>query len=202
MKKLAFLVLAAIAFAQAPTNRTLEREASDRRLISSADPVVSIEFAKGFKYAGGQRVTIYGVAEAEQYFFVEAAKDRTLSRWYLLQFEHYLPDNTRTYKYDLPEKVSLGPIEFTADLQIVPDLFTQRRDPASDGFAAQRLLRSKGYSLNGTFAVARMFHLPSPDHRKELMILYGERLSPGTSESDAKRAVLNHSQKNIAILAK
>jgi hypothetical protein len=202
MKKLLFLVLAAVAFAQTPGNHPLDREASDRRLISSADPAVAIEFAKGFKYAGGQRITIYGVAEAEQYFFVDAAEDRTLSRWYLLQFEHYLPDNTRTYKYDLPEEFHLGPLNFTADLHFVPGFFTEKRDPASDGFAAQRLLQRKGYRLDGTFAVARMFHLPDPEHRKELMVVYGERVKPDTAESYAKRAAFDHARQNITFGAK
>jgi hypothetical protein len=52
----------------------------------------------------------------------------------------------------------------------------QADDPASDGAAIERLLAKHRLSFPRKTVRVRMFHLPSPDRRAELMIIYGEAL--------------------------
>ena len=53
----------------------------------------------------------------------------------------------------------------------------QSEDPQSDGAAVARLLAKHGLSFPKQAVRVRMFHLPTPDRRSELMIIYGEALS-------------------------
>ena len=78
-------LLASICSAQT----ALQRRVEGSTLVSAADPSASLTFDKAFVYAGGQSIDIFKVAGAEQYFFVDAAADRTVRRFYWIQFEHY-----------------------------------------------------------------------------------------------------------------
>src|SRR6476620_7661115 len=64
-----------------------QREARGRTLRSSFDPAVCLQFSDQYSYAGGQRFILYGVADAEQHFFVDAGPDRVLRSFYWIQFE-------------------------------------------------------------------------------------------------------------------
>jgi hypothetical protein len=52
----------------------------------------------------------------------------------------------------------------------------RNEDPNSDSAAITRLLAKSSLKLPSRAARVRMFHLPTPDHRTELMIIYGEAL--------------------------
>ena len=90
------------------------RDVKGGTLVSEADPAVSLAVDKAFTYAGGQTIDIQKVAGAEQHFFVDAAPDRSIRRFYWVQFEHYYPDNAHSYDYSrIPQKpVSLGRLAF------------------------------------------------------------------------------------------
>ena len=54
----------------------------------------SINVQRGFRYAGGQRFILKGVADAEQHAFAEAGVDGAIARFYWFQFESLLPAAT------------------------------------------------------------------------------------------------------------
>ena len=58
----------------------------------------TITFDLAVSHIGSQRFTLYGVADAEQHFFVDADLSNTIRRFYWLQFEHYLASNNDHYK--------------------------------------------------------------------------------------------------------
>ena len=177
------------------------REVKAGTLISTADPAASFTFDEAFPYAGGQTIDILKVAGAEQYFFIDAAADRSIRRFYWVQFEHYYPSNTDTYDYSgIPQKpVALGRLAFMGDVRVSPDYFTMDDRPGSDSKAAADFLRAKGFKLAGTFVSLRLFHLPDASKRRELMIIYGEVLPGGASEERAKSEITAHAQANIKV---
>ena len=177
------------------------REVKAGTLISTADPAASFTFDEAFPYAGGQTIDILKVAGAEQYFFIDAAPDRSIRRFYWVQFEHYYPSNTDTYDYSgIPQKpVALGRLAFMGDVRVSPDYFTMDDRPGSDSRAASDFLRAKGFKLAGTFVSLRLFHLPDASKRRELMIIYGEVLPGGASEERAKSEITAHAQANIKV---
>jgi hypothetical protein len=73
---------------------------------------------------------------------------------------------------------------------ITPDIDPgpNRSMPGSDGHAFRALVSDKGYRLPPWMMDVRFIHLPTPDHRKELMIIYGEDMDATAAAIAAGRA--------------
>src|SRR5438105_4230147 len=95
---LALVVLVCLA-AAAQDELKVERTVEGNTLTSQSLPSARLTFAAPFRYVGAQRFVLYGVADAEQHFFVDADKAGHIRRLYWLQFEHFLPSNTDAYGY-------------------------------------------------------------------------------------------------------
>jgi hypothetical protein len=175
------------------------REVKGDTLMSTADPAGALVFDKSFRYAGGQTIDIQKVAGAEQHFFVDAAPDLSIRRFYWIQFEHFHPDNTHTYDYSkIPQKpVSIGRLAFAGDVRVRANYFTMDQRAGSDSKAAEDFLRARGFKLDGTFVTLRLFHLPDDTKRRELMIIYGEILPADASEERAKAEITGHAQASL-----
>ena len=175
MKIFALAALAAAAVAcdtAAQTGRELGLRRVDGRTIASpANPRATIEVADGFRYVGGQQFVLYGVANAEQHFFVDAAADGTVRRLYWLQFEGYLPDNTSQYRYASPDVRRIGPFDFFVDV-----LTTSPNPPrsGSDSEHMRDFLQQHGFKLTSSAGAVRFVHLTDATKRNELMIIYRE----------------------------
>src|SRR5919198_4881391 len=111
---LAVLLCACAAAQSGPSsgNKPLERRVQGRVLTSNAGPAVEITLDKAYKYIGGQRWDLYSVADAEQHLFVKPGKDKTVERFYWVQFEHYLPNNQYTYDYPAEHTTKIGGLDF------------------------------------------------------------------------------------------
>lgn len=110
------------------------------------------------------------------------APDKIVKRFYWIQFEHFLPTNNRTYNYDSTRTTQIGDLQFIYNVGSWPDhAASVAGDPASDGAAIERLLAKRHLSFPQKTVHVRMFHLPSADHRTELMIIYGEALPQNTA---------------------
>jgi hypothetical protein len=177
------------------------REVKGDTLVSTADPAASLVVDKAFRYAGGQTIDIMKVAGAEQHFFVDAAADRSIRRFYWIQFEHYYPDNTHAYDYSkIPQQpVSIGRLAFMGDVRVRANYFTMDQRPGSDSKAAEDFLRARGFGLDGTFVTLRLFHLPDETKRRELMIIYGELLPDGASAERAAAEITAHAQAGLKV---
>ena len=153
------------------------RHVNGRTIISEESPKAKLTIPKGFQFIGSQKINLYGNAEAEQYVFAKSGTGNTVESFYLLQFEHFLPTNNLTYKYDAMQPTRTGDLPFIYDVKGFSDLAAiLAGDQASDGAALERLLAKQNLSLPHKSVLVRMVHLPSIDHRTELLILYGEAL--------------------------
>lgn len=173
---IAMLVFAAVAqYASAPGKAL--REVHGQTIVSKELPAADLTFGKDFRYVGGQKVNLYGNADAEQHIFVTTKNDRVVDRFYWVQFEHFLPTNKHTYDYRPDRTTDIGSLRFIYDVKSWPDYAAnQLEDPASDGGAIARLLSDHNLVLPKRAVRVRMFHLPTFDRRTELMIIYGEAL--------------------------
>lgn len=189
---LSLALLPATAVAQtaaAPAAGTL-REVRHQAIISKELPAAELTFGKGFRYVGGQRVNLYGNAEAEQHLFVKAGDSGVVARFYWVQFEQFLPTNALTYDYKANRTTQIGGLQFIYDVKSWPDYAAmQGEDPASDGAAIARLLGDHNLAFPKKAVRVRMFYLPTADRRSELMIIYGEALPEGSKIPVAKNGV-------------
>jgi len=164
----------------------LDRAVKGGQLVSNEDPKAILSFAPSFLYLGGQKFVLYGVADTEQYFFVETTHDGETQTLYWIQFEAYLPDNTYQYDYeDSPERLNLNGYDFYLDTAAVESDPNRKRKTGTDGARAREFLKTKGYSIPGNYLYARLVHLTDESRRKELMIIAIENLSShGLTGSD------------------
>ncbi|MDH3523001.1 MAG: hypothetical protein OES32_05380 [Acidobacteriota bacterium] len=165
-------------FTTEPETTGLGRTVAGNDLVSDHDPAVVLRFDSAFRYAGGQKFVLYGVADAEQHFFVETTADDRLKSVYWVQYEAYLPGKRGTYDYgDSPMRVTLDDHEFYTDTDVVEFDPDRKRRRGTDGAMARQLLAGKGYVLPHDFAYARLVYLTDESRRKELMIIFIDDLA-------------------------
>ncbi len=172
-----------------------ERAFADGRLVSNADPHITFVLGSAFHYAGAQVRDIANIASAEQHFFADAGLDSVVGRFYLIQFEHYYPNNQNVY--DLAGVASLQPVTI-GGTEFLGDVRLRRLNPTAGSRArpepddVEAFLRSKGYTLDGTFVRARLFYRTDASQCKVLMVIYGEGLAAGQSEDAGRSTILEH----------
>ena len=155
----------------------LGRSTSGNDLISTYDPAAVLTFGDEYRFLGGQKFILYGVADTEQYFFVETTEDDVLESVYWIQYEAYLPGKPYTYDYDdSPLRVTLGDVEFFTDTAVFDFDPTIERRRGTDGAMAREFLASHGYTYPRENAYARLVYLTDESRQKELMIIFIDNL--------------------------
>jgi hypothetical protein len=154
-----------------------ERVVSANTVRSERDPAVTLELPGSVEYVGAARWVLYGLADCEVHVFVDADSAKRVSRLYWIQFEGYLPHISASYNsYNSPVRVDLGGgREFIVDGGLFRTTTASR--PGSDRERVLEMLKAKGYVIPPEMLTRRMVHLPTPDRRKELMIIYAEDLA-------------------------
>lgn len=172
---------ATLAYGSGGTGTNPVRHIEGRTIVSDALPRVKIDIGGDLRLIGTQTINIHGNSEAEQYVFASYGRDNIVRKFYLIQFEHFLPDNRMTYDYASMPTTQAGDLRFNYDVRSFSGLGKLLRDDqGSDGSALESLLESKHLALPQNIVIVRMFHLPSADRRTELMIIYGEALPQNT----------------------
>lgn len=160
-------------FTTPPEYTDLERTANGNDLLSDHDPNAILRFDPAFRFLGGQKFILYGVADTEQYFFVETTPEDKIISIYWVQYEAYLPSKSYTYDYeDSPLRVSLGDYEFYTDTAVFEFDPNIQRARGTDGAMARQFLASKGYQYPNQVAYTRLVYLTDESRQKELMIIY------------------------------
>jgi hypothetical protein len=206
--------LAVAARAQAPQDATpvVTRPVQGTTIISKELPAADLTVRGGFRFVGSQAENLFGNALAEQYFFVKGPVQGQVEAFCWVQFEHFLPTNSRTYNYQPIRTVDIGGLQFIYDVKGWADYHVTTTDSGSDGAAGAALL-ARHHLMFPTRAVrVRMFHLPTADHRTELMIIYGEAVPDAdttitgvegvpldSAHADAARRFVDHARQVLSI---
>ena len=164
------------------TDTSAVRHITGRTIYSEESPKAKLSIRRGLRFIATQLVNLHGNSEAEQYVFARSGRDNIVEQFYLIQFEHFLPTNHFTYDYSTMRTTQVGSFQFNYDVRSFPNLGALLlEDQGSDGEAMEDLLGKQHLALPHNIVMVRMFHLPSADHRTELMILYGEALPQNTA---------------------
>jgi hypothetical protein len=163
-----------------------ERRVEGNVISSGRDPAVRIHLPRSAQYLGVDRWILYDVADCELHAFVEADARKTVQRLYWVQFEGYVPSKPELkYTYDSPRHTNIGSMDFYVDT------WARGRDEkvrsGSDREHIEALVRAKGYQMPAGMMYVRLVHLLDEQKRKELMIVYGEDVTPsGSTAIDLK----------------
>jgi hypothetical protein len=172
---------ATLAYGSDRADASAVRHMKGRTIFSDGFPRAKLSIRGDVRFIAAQHVNLHGNAEAEQYVFASSDHNNIVNRFYLIQFEHFLPSNSLTYDYSAMKTDEIGKLQFSYDVKAFSGIVNLlREDQGSDGQALEHLLESKQLYLPRNIVLVRMFHLPSTDHRTELMIIYGEALPQNT----------------------
>jgi hypothetical protein len=145
------------------------------RVISRANPALTIEVPTSATYLGAERWDLYGIADCELHLFVEADAAKQVQRLYWIQFEGYLPSNTHRYDYSSDLPVTFAGLLFHQRTHVGTTNHTPRA--GSDGERVRQMLARAGYTLAPQVMNVRLVHLLDDEKRRELMFIYGENLA-------------------------
>jgi len=164
-----------------------ERKIDGNTIVSEHDPTLRIQLPRSVKYVGADRWILYDIADCELHAFVDADKEKNVQRLYWIQFESYVPSRPELHhKYDSPRHTTIGGLDFYVDTWTSSQDDKPKTD--SDGEHIRKLIASQGYQMPANAMCVRLVHLLDEAKRKELMIIYGEDLSPtGFSVGDLKK---------------
>lgn len=210
---LVVVLFSASVLAQNAPSPLVQRQVRGQTILSSELPAADLTFDKDFRYVGGQVVNLYGNADAEQHLFVKGADSGPVQSFYWVQFEHFLPSNKYTYDYRPDRTADIDGLQFIYDVKSFLDYSAiQKPDPRSDGAAIARLLAQHNLAFPKRTARVRMFYLPTPDRRTELMIIYGESLPEDSkipaaedgvrlddANPEAAKTLLDHARHSLTI---
>jgi hypothetical protein len=189
-----------------------ERKVEPGAVLSARDPNVRVRFPQSAQYVGADRWNLYDIADCELHAFVDSDAQKNVQRLYWVQFEGYLPSKPDlAHQYDSPRRTSIGGLDFYVDTWVRSK--DEQTRQGSDRQHIEELIRSKGFSMPAGMMYLRLVHLLDERKRKELMIIYGEDLSPtGFVAADLskggkafgqwpaiERGLLERAEKKIAI---
>lgn len=185
MTRRSLLVLAALVFgifAQVSENVAGKDAAravvKGRTLISESLPPLRLKFDGDFKYAGMQALNLNGNAQAEQHFFVDTEKGKSIKRLFMVQIEGFLPTNNYTYNYRIADTVQLGEHEYMTDASFGKLSVIRKGRPDSDVSKAIAYLELQGFRFKSDEFMSRRFVRVVDDaQRNEIIIVYAESLS-------------------------
>ncbi len=175
LQRIVVIVLFSVSLAAQATRP--ERKVEGNIITSERDPKVLIHLPNWAQYVGADRWVLYDMADCELHVFVDADRQKNVQRLYWVQFEAYLPTRPELkHTYDSPRHTNLGGMDFYVDTWVrTKDAETR---PGSDVEHILALIRSRGYHMPEGMMYVRLVHLLDAEKRKELMIIYGENVSP------------------------
>lgn len=159
--------------------------------------VTSISVQRGFRYAGGQRFILKGVADAEQHAFAEVDVDGAIARFYWFQFESLLPAASGAYDYSKDPQVEFAGLDWRAQVR----RYTASPDAGGDQAALDKLFAARGWRTPLPALRARLVYVPPADPRRELMIIYAEA-TPSSAPPTAKESadLIGRAQAGLRLL--
>ncbi|MFQ6554199.1 hypothetical protein AAD018_017795 [Aestuariibius insulae] len=76
-----------------------ERQVEGNRIVSEANPAMTVVVPQEAKYLGARRILINAAFDAEIHVYAEVDPYDLIERFYWIQFESYLPDTPGRYDY-------------------------------------------------------------------------------------------------------
>ncbi len=176
-QKLTVVCLFAICSLLAAQSTVPERTVHGNVITSDRDPKARISLPQEAYYLGADRWVLYGNADCELHAFVEADAGRNVKKLYWVQFEQYLPSKPDLHHtYDSPRHALIGGLDFYVDTWVRSR--TAAIEAGSDREHIEQLIRANGYTMPYGMMYVRFVHLLDKEKRQELMIIYGEDLTP------------------------
>ena len=149
----------------------------DGELVSPSGPALRIRVDPALRSIGATELEIKGLALAERHHFVDAP-DGHVRRMLIVQFEGFLPSNDETYRYLLPDPVTIGGETYGSWVFGYSLSREIEEEPGAESADTARLLAARGLEIDDEQLMARYARIIEPEARRELLLFYHEPLRP------------------------
>lgn len=180
------LVLAPLLLLQPASPLTPAHSVRGNTLRVDLPGLSAIQVQRDYRYAGGQRFILKGVADAEQHAFAAVDPTGAIERFYWFQFESLLPVSKGLYDYSKDSPLSIAGLTWHAQVR----RYTTAPEPDGDQAALYKLFQARGWRQPLPALRARLVYLPDADRRGELMIIYAEATAAAAPPTPAESAEL------------
>ncbi|MFL6301182.1 MAG: hypothetical protein ACJ71N_11320 [Terriglobales bacterium] len=147
------------------------------RIISRANPPITIKVDKRLRYVGKIDFPLKGIARVERFIFVEPDTGQHVRRMFVAQFEGFLPNNNEIYRYKVKTPVVLGGTEYQHNTLFYDDAATGSEEPEAESAKTRAFVTANGYALEKQLMMSRFARVVDEAKRHELILFYFENLS-------------------------
>src|SRR5207253_2184708 len=114
------------------------------------------------------------IAGGERHVWVEADKDKRVTRLFTLQFEGYYDSVSHRYNYKPRNVVHLGDNDYNSNGFFYDDTAYEKEHPGNEATAMHKFIESKGYKLDAEQGLYRFYRSLPDDNKNEFLIFYIE----------------------------
>jgi len=148
---------------------------SNGSFISHHDPKIDLTI-RGFKYVGSFDFTIPNIAKGKRYVYVDADRQKRVSRMFIIQAETIIPESNEIYRYSFANAERLGAHLFRHNTFAFSNAEGRRENPNGEGPLTVDFLAKKGFSLSDEWMASRFVAVPDPAKKSEIILFYMERV--------------------------
>lgn len=143
----------------------------EQRVHSAANPALTVRVDPSLPYLGRVELDVRGVAVAEQFYFAKIAGGK-LGPTVVVHFEHFLPDNDRTFGYPTFRMTTLGSHEYLHQQWPAAEFEMFGLEPV------KQMLASRGVTAEASWLINRYARVVDEAGKHELLLFY---LEPGSA---------------------
>jgi hypothetical protein len=194
------LLLLCLLLGDGPT--TAKRTIHDNVITSDKNPAIKIKVDDKLTYVGSFPFDIKHVAGGERHVWVQADKDKRITRLFTLQFEGYYDNVTYSYNYKPRNVVHLGENDYNSNGFFYDDSTYEKEHPGNEATGMRKFLEAKGYKLDYEQGLFRFYRSLPDDNKNEFLIFYIEPMKEmGISMKDtSENQQMDHEKELIAAL--
>ena len=151
------------------------RSVADNVLTSREDPPIRVRVDRALSYLGHLRFPLKGTACVERHFFARAENGR-VRQLFIFQFEGFLDDNSKVYRWTVRNPHRLGAEDYHFNTWFFDSARLNAAEPDSESAKTDAFLRSNGLHLDAELMMARFARIVGEDKRHEFILFYMEPL--------------------------
>ncbi len=177
---------ACVILAEAQTTATPPGVSIDaNNFVSQESPKLRVNVDPKLRYIGSFPFDIDGIAGGYRFVWGEVDQGKHLKRTFIIQKEGFYPSSSDSYRYPMPNPVTLGAHEYQHNVFIADNENEIREHPGHETDVTQKFLRSKGYELDSQIVMSRFARIVGESKKNEIIFFYTENLSAYTKLSAA-----------------
>ena len=130
-----------------------------------------------FIYLGHKDIIIKNIAKATMIIFLTFDDEKNIIKYFLIQLEEFLSNNTSTYNYRPTETEIHGEYEFVMNNFCFDIIENAENEPKSDSAQLIDFCLDSGYKMPQVIMNHRLIYLPDKERRREILVIYAEDIS-------------------------